>query len=117
MGPQAYVNRYRNAWSAAAVNITAAVDDAKRRRHRGGIWVPTGTCGRLVVSELPAPLSIPKFNWAQLQVRCGAGSLHPSLASANSNVRAALTCASAADYTVAKLCVCSRPCRAARPCG
>ena len=66
MGPQAYVNRYRNAWSAAAINITAAVDDAKRRRHRGGIWVPTGTCGRLVVSELPAPLSIPKFNWAHL---------------------------------------------------
>jgi hypothetical protein len=79
MGPQAYVNRYRNAWSAAAINITAAVDDAKRRRHRGGIWVPTGTCGRLVVSELPAPLSIPKFNWAQLQVRGWQAACIPAL--------------------------------------
>jgi hypothetical protein len=77
-GPASYVNRYRHAWPAAAANILAAIDDAKRRRHRGGIWVPTGTCGRLVVTELPAPLTVVKFGWAAppvnvLQCSCMVG--------------------------------------------
>lgn len=67
-GAAAYVNRYRNAWPAALGNIVAAIEDAKRRRHRGGIWVPTGTCGRLIVPELPAPMAAPKFDWPKPQV-------------------------------------------------
>ena len=59
--------------------VTAAVEDAKRRKHRGGIWIPTGTCGHYQVAELPAPLTLSKFGWVQLQgrpagrlsVRCG----------------------------------------------
>lgn len=69
-GPAAYVNRYRHAWPAAVAAINAAIDDAKRRRHRGGIWVPTGTCGRLTVPELPAPLGMPRFTWEQVGT-CG----------------------------------------------
>jgi hypothetical protein len=64
-GPASYNNRYRHAWPAAAASIAAAIEDAKRRRHRGGIWVPTGTCGRLIVPELPAPLVMPRFSWGQ----------------------------------------------------
>ena len=68
MGPEAYINRYRHAWPAASANILAAMEDAKRRRHRGGIFVPTGTCGLLSVAELRAPLLIPKVEWTRLQV-------------------------------------------------
>ena len=71
-GPAAYVNRYRNAWPAALANIALAVEDAKRRRGRGELKVPTGTCGGLVVTELPAPMAALKFSWEQPQVD-GAG--------------------------------------------
>lgn len=74
-GPDKYVNRYRHAWPAALANIALAVEDAKRRRHRGGIYVPTGTCGQLVVPELPAPLVQPKFKWEPLQVGGSLGGL------------------------------------------
>lgn len=67
-GPAAYVNRYRNAWPAALTNIALAVEDAKRRRGRGELKVPTGTCGGLVVTELPAPMAAFKFSWEQPQV-------------------------------------------------
>lgn len=73
-GPAAYVNRYRNAWPAALTNIALAVEDAKRRRGRGELKVPTGTCGGLVVTELPAPMAAHKFSWEQPQV--GAVWLH-----------------------------------------
>lgn len=69
IGPAKYVNRYRHAWPAALTNIQLAIDDAKRRRHRGGLWVPTGTCGQLSVAELPAPLTAPKSSWQPLTVR------------------------------------------------
>jgi hypothetical protein len=72
-GPAAYDNRYRKAWPAATKVITAAVDDAKRRRYRGGFFLPTGTCGRKPLVDLPAPLAILDFAWPQLQVGCVAG--------------------------------------------
>jgi hypothetical protein len=68
-GPEGYANRYRNGWLAAAGAVRATVEEAKRRKHKGGIWVPTGTCGRLVVPELPAPLPVSRFQWVQLQGR------------------------------------------------
>ena len=72
-GPAAYVNRYRNAWPAALANIALAIEDAKRRRGRGELKLPTGTCGGLVVTELPAPMAAIKFNWEQLPVGGGRG--------------------------------------------
>lgn len=68
-GADGYMNKYRNGWSAAVTAVRSAVEDAKRRRHKGGIWVPTGTCGRLGVPELPEPLPLSKFQWVLPQGR------------------------------------------------
>ena len=78
-GPEGYVNKYKNAWPAALFAIKTAIDDAKRRKFKGGIYIPTGTCGRLILPELPAMLPLSKFQWLSLQgtragrttVRCG----------------------------------------------
>lgn len=91
VGPNQYVNKYRNGWTAAISAIKAAVDEAKRKKTatKGGLWIPTGTCGRLVVPELPVPLPLSKFQWPLLQgrtsgkqmIRCGKchTCTHPSL--------------------------------------
>lgn len=87
-GPEGYVNRYGNAWATATQQINATIEEIKRRRHRGGLWVPTGTCGRLTVETLPAGLQLPSRSWPPLRGRppgaaapCGACKhcLRPSL--------------------------------------
>jgi hypothetical protein len=68
-GPEGYANKYKNAWGAAVAALRATADDARRRKHKGGLWVPTGTCGHLGVAELPEPLPLSRFAWGQLQGR------------------------------------------------
>ncbi|KFM28809.1 Nucleosome-remodeling factor subunit BPTF [Auxenochlorella protothecoides] len=74
-----YNNTYRNGWAAAAGAIRAAMEDARRRKGRGQLWVPTGTCGHVAIQEPIAPLTVSKHQWVFLQgratnrqtVRCG----------------------------------------------
>jgi len=83
-GPEGYLNKYRNGWSAAAYAIRVTIDEAKRRKEStrmksNGTWIPTGTCGRVTVAKHPEPLTVSKYQWVQMQgrppgrttVRCG----------------------------------------------
>lgn len=78
-GPEAYSNRYRNGWGSAAVAVKSTVEDAKKRKLKGGLRVPTGTCGQIPVPELPVPLPLSRFQWVQIpgrpvgraSIRCG----------------------------------------------
>lgn len=65
-----YNNTYRNGWAAAAGAIRAAMEDARRRKGRGQLWVPTGTCGHVAIQEPIAPLTVSKHQWVFLQVGC-----------------------------------------------
>lgn len=78
-GPESYSNKYKNGWTATVISLRATLEDAKKRKHKGGLAIPTGTTGRLSVPEFPEPMPLSRFQWVQMQgrpmgrstVRCG----------------------------------------------
>jgi DDT domain/WSTF, HB1, Itc1p, MBD9 motif 1 len=70
-GPEAYLNRYRNAWTASSIALRATIEENKRKKVKGKLTIPTGTCGRLVVPKLPEQMPLSRFPWVQMQGRPG----------------------------------------------
>ena len=79
-GPDGYVNRYKYGWIAYAAALRAAIDESKKKKKgKSTLGIPTGTCGRLILPEMPEPMPVSKFEWAQktgrpagrTTVRCG----------------------------------------------
>jgi len=68
-GPEGYVNKYRNAWTASSIALRATIEENKRKKVKGKLTIPTGTCGRLTVSKLPEPMPLSKYQWPQMQGR------------------------------------------------
>ena len=66
-----YINKYRNGWSAAAAAMRSHVEDSRKRRARDKMWIPHGTCNKVVVTELPAPMSVSRYEWPHLNSRIG----------------------------------------------
>jgi len=70
-GPEGYINKYRNAWTASSIALRATIEDHKKRKVKSKLMIPTGTCGRLVVSKLPEQMPLSKYQWFQMQGRPG----------------------------------------------
>lgn len=65
-GPEGYINRYRNSWGAALSIIEKVVEDCKKQKYKELNFIPTGTCGRVVVDTLPVPTPISRYTWPQI---------------------------------------------------
>lgn len=71
-GPEGYNNKYRNAWTASSIALRATIEENKKKKVKGKLTIPTGTCGRLVVSKLPEPMPLSRYQWFQMQGRASA---------------------------------------------
>ena len=68
-GIHVYENKYRNGWPAAAAALRSHIEDTRKRRARDKLWIPHGTCIKVVVPELPAPMSVSRYEWPHLPNR------------------------------------------------
>lgn len=77
-GLHTYINKYGSGWATAAAAMRSHVEDSRKRRSRGKLWIPHGTCSKVIVQELPMPMSVSRYEWFQMKsrmnrstIRCG----------------------------------------------
>ena len=56
---EAYLNRYKNGWSAASQAAKQLFEDCQRRRGRQ----PAGAPPLMPLAEVPVPVPISRFAW------------------------------------------------------
>lgn len=70
-GLHTYVNKYKSGWAAAAAALRSHIEDTRKRRSKDKMWIPHGTCSKVIVSELPVPMSVSRYEWTESPSRIG----------------------------------------------
>lgn len=68
-GIHSYENKYKNGWPATAAALRSHIEDTRKRRAKDKLWIPHGTCIKIIVPELPAPMTVSRYEWPHLPNR------------------------------------------------